>query len=292
MDAASPDTRPYVKPALKGTTACAARTATCVCGEHRREHRLGGSVGTTHVFEPRLCTKPAMPNGRCETHRGNATTGVAHWNYQGKGHSKVLPKRMLADYENARANPARLSLEDEIAELRAIRDDYWRAVEGHDALSVAEVRAAASSIFKALRASKVANKSGDAHKFAEAMNALDEAVDALSVALNPLEAMESAKRSVADMNVKVEKLLKTENSRVFEERGMISLEAALADRHTMVVAFLSQITKHVPDSETQKTIRRAVGHEYARLTGRRDDSAPDAGRGPTVLDVEHSVTPD
>jgi hypothetical protein len=233
-----------------------------------------------------------MPNGRCETHRGKATEGVAHWNYQGKGFSKVLPKRMLADYEQARTNPARLSLEDEIAEIRAIKADCWRMLEGDNALAVGAVKAAAGAVLKALRQAKAANKGGDATKFAEAMNALDEAAEDLRLALNPLEAMEAAKRQVAELNLKVEKLLRTENTRVFEERGMISLEAALADRHTLVMACLSAITKHVPDSETQKTIRRAVGHEYARLTGRRDDSPADAGRGPTVLDVEHSVSSD
>lgn len=273
---------------------CGKRTRICMtCGEHRRKHGPGQEI-ESHPFLPKPCEQPAMENGCCKMHGGHALRGIAHQNFQGKGFSKavVLPARMLADYNAARMDPARLSLEDEIAELRTLRKDIWRMLEYDAHLATAAVKAAAQDIHKAYSQAFMAHRSGNAEKFAEAMNALGEAEKDLQHALGPVAAMEAARAQAADLAVKVEKLLRTENNRIIEERGMVSLEAALADRHTLVVALLGAVGKHVRDTEIQKAIRRTVGTEYARLTGRRDPPPAAAAGGDHIIDVEHSETVD
>lgn len=283
------DAQPYVAPALKGTTACGAKSRTCLtCGKHKREH------GTTACdFVPRPCPNPAMPNGRCQIHGGKSVApGIGHQLHKGKGRSIVLPHRMLADYHEARTSPDRLSLEAEIAELRAMKADCWRMLEGDAAIAVSQVRAAYSAFSKAYDQAENASRHGNAERLAEAFTAIGHARDDLRAALHPIEAMEAAKRQVADLNVKVEKLLKTENARIIDERGMVSLEAALADRHVLVLACLGAITKRVHDPEIQKAIRREIGDQYARLTGRRDAAPADAAGGVGIIDVEHTVAAD
>lgn len=275
-------------PTTSSVQKCGRKTKKCLhCGVHQREH-----AEADHDYVAKPCANPVMPNGACAMHGGKSPKGLDHWNYQGKGHAKVLPRRMLADYEAARNNPDRLSLEAEIAELRAMKDDCWRMLEQEGdaaAIAVSQVRSSANEVQKYYQAARMASASGNAEKFAENMNYLRMSIEELMASLRPVEAMEAAKRQVADLNVKVEKLLKTENSRIFDERGMISLEAALADRHTLVLAVLGAVTKHVGDTTLQKAIQRSVSDEYARLTGRRDTPAADARRGTDIIDAQHTV---
>lgn len=275
---------------FSGLPKCGARGKTCVhCGIHKRLH---ADLDQSHPFEPKPCARNANETGRCIIHGGASPRGVAHYNHQGKGTSVVLPTRMLQDYERARTNPDRLSLEDEIAELRAMKADCWRQLEQNAGMAVADVKAAVAALSKAYDQALVAQRSTNAEKFAEALGQMGDARDALKVAMGPVAAMEAAKAQVADLNIKVEKLLRAENNRNFDERGMISLETALADRHALVMMFLGAVMKHVGDGATQKAIRRTVGNEYARLTGRRNAASVDAAGGSGVLDAEHSPTTD
>jgi hypothetical protein len=291
---------------------CGRPTELCgTCHHHRKCHKAQTCVGkgprnpcTTgatykatgepcNTFAPRPCMdKTIMQNGACRRHGGKNPSGFAHYNYQGKGHSTLLPKRMQQDYLDARTNPERLSLEGEIAELRALRAELWRTLDGDMGMAVTAVRAAASDIRKALQQAMVAQKNGNAEKFAEALQAITNGSEALSSALSPVMAFEAARDTAADLAVKTERLLRTENTRIIEERGMVSLEAALADRHTLVQALLGAVTKHVRDSEVQTSIRRSVGAEYARLTGRRDPAPTATTSGPPIVDAEYSTPTD
>ena len=61
------------------------------------------------------CKQPAMPNGKCRLHGGKSLSGVAHPNYQGKGFSKYIPIGLIDTFNEFRADPEKLVMDEQIA---------------------------------------------------------------------------------------------------------------------------------------------------------------------------------
>lgn len=65
------------------------------------------------------CTNPAMDNGRCRKHAGNAAKGVAASNFKTGRYSKYLPKDLMERYNSSIDDPELLNLRHDIALLDA-----------------------------------------------------------------------------------------------------------------------------------------------------------------------------
>lgn len=101
-----------------------------LCGAKKRD---GGS-----------CCAPAMANGRCRVHGGNAASGVVSGTFKHGRYSKALPKGLYEDVERIMADGDLLVLRDDIA-LNAARitqlltgltdaetpTGFWEAMRGH-----------------------------------------------------------------------------------------------------------------------------------------------------------------
>lgn len=61
------------------------------------------------------CKQPAMTNGKCRLHGGKSLSGVAHPNYQGKGFSKYIPVGLIDTFNEFRADPDKLVMDEQIA---------------------------------------------------------------------------------------------------------------------------------------------------------------------------------
>lgn len=78
----------------------------------------------------RQCMGLAMPNGKCRVHKGGAPTGIAAHNYKTGKYSKVLPRRLIENYEIARSDPEYLKLQDEISLLDSRLLELTSSIDG------------------------------------------------------------------------------------------------------------------------------------------------------------------
>lgn len=295
---------------------CGAATRWCRCGpkpprgrkdfggHHQHGHNVSPESGKRHgacgitdcpcrAFDAWPCDNTlTMANGRCRMHGGASLVGHAAPGFQARGFSQVLPAPLAALYEAALSDPKRLSLEQETALLKALLVDVAGKLEGGEHVA-SGVFTAAAAVFAAQRQFRAAHRSGNPDRLAEALTKLDEAVGGLHGALDPARVQMDARGELVKLSLAIARLKRDENDRLVDLHGMVSLELAIADRHRLVEAMLEVLDKHVHDPESRRAIRRDTSAVYARLTGRRDDPAPAAGRGrPAALDAEYSAAGD
>ena len=67
----------------------------------------------------RKCKAVAMANGRCKLHGGKSLAGAAHPNFKTGRYSKYLPKHLAKAYDEIKADPKLLQLDDDVALLEA-----------------------------------------------------------------------------------------------------------------------------------------------------------------------------
>ena len=65
------------------------------------------------------CKSWGMSNGRCRLHGGKTPKGIASANWKHGRYSKYMPTGLLDRYEEGRADPELLALDDEIALVRS-----------------------------------------------------------------------------------------------------------------------------------------------------------------------------
>lgn len=233
-----------------------------------------------------------MENGACHAHGGKAAVGMANGQWKGKGYSKYLPAELLQDYEAALNDPERLSLQYEMALLRMQLQKVIAELRAGQTISD-EVHEAARQVSAAYNAAHAANQAGDTGRFVQAMVRLGQARNDLQAALRPAAAQEATRQRAVQMTQAIERLTRSENQRIVELHGMVSLEAAMADRHALVSAVLEAIDGLVRDPETRAALRSRTASVYARLTGRRDAAALGPARGDEpARDAEYSSAED
>lgn len=79
------------------------------------------------------CKTSAMPNGRCRMHGGLSARGMEAGRFKDGRYSKVLPVRLLAQYEASLKDPELLDLKKEIAVLDTRLAEQIAAVEHGEA---------------------------------------------------------------------------------------------------------------------------------------------------------------
>src|SRR4051812_28697546 len=75
------------------------------------------------------CRTRPMPNGRCRMHGGKSLSGPASPTFTTGRHSKYLPARLLARYQEMTQDAELLALRDEIALIDARISDVLQRVE-------------------------------------------------------------------------------------------------------------------------------------------------------------------
>jgi hypothetical protein len=287
-------------------TTCGAQTRRCQCGHHQRVWHERGPDGVargacTHEgcscqsFKGEPCPHSGnllYPNGRCRFHGGLSLGGVAHPNYQGKARSRYLagrmPARMVADFHAFAEDPSRLSLQAEASLVRAMLKDVWERLADNALVARALIQAvgavvnAKKAVTRARRNARVDPAThqmdeASSRRLAEAMNAQDVALDRLAAAAEPAVAEAAARDEVLRITDRVEKLVRSENQRVVELHGMVSLDAVLTRERQLMTVLMDAITKHERDQEILRLIRRDAHSGYARLAGRRDPTDVAAG---------------
>lgn len=113
-------------------------------------------------------------NGRCRFHGGNSPSGLAHYNYQGKGWSKNLPARLLEYYQDSMNDPELLNFAPSISLLNMRREDLLSRLNKDAAYTVWEkLRLAYSRFAKARRSG---NKPGAAQEMSDALEEMEELI--------------------------------------------------------------------------------------------------------------------
>jgi hypothetical protein len=200
------------------------------------------------------CKQPAMPNGKCRLHGGKSLSGVAHPNYQGKGFSKYIPVGLIDTFNEFRADPDKLVMDEQIAivdtymaQLLESLGDYsspelWeqlqqQVMEYHKAPD-AERKNLLAYIFQTIEAgASYVSKWDTLHK-----------------------ALEQRRKLVAD-----------ERKRRIEAEQMISAEQAML----IVTGLLESVRRNVSDRNTLTAIQA----DFIQLTATNHQQRIDSGTG-------------
>lgn len=278
-----------------GVRICGAEGRMCVCGHHQRDHarlppantRRGACTneecvatgGACGAFDGLACEVSIglMPNGRCTRHGGQSLSGMAAPGWRGRGMSRVLPERLLDHYHEALNDPDLLSLRTEIALQRALLTDLLdRLREGEHVPRAAFTATAA--LGRAWRAFNDAYRSGSPDRLAAALTGLDEGVRGVVGAMEPARSEADLRVEVRATTKELERLARSENSRLVDLHNMITAERALALQHASVQALLDVLEANVPDVAVRTKIRREAAGRLAELAGRGATPAA-AGNG-------------
>lgn len=275
-----------------GERICGAETRHCACGprpgrgsrdglgHHQRMHERAGPANTrrgacTHEgctcagFDPYPCEVAVglFPNGRCQRHGGPTLTGVAAPGWRGRGLSRVLPERLLDHYHEALRDPDLLSLRQEIALQRALLNDVLARLAGNQHVPGAAFEAV-QALGRAWRTFEAAYRAGRPERLGQALTGLGEAVRGVAGAMEPEMADADLRAEVRATTGALERLARSENSRLAELHNMITAERALALQHASVQALLDVLEANVPDAQVRAKIRREAAGKLAELAGR------------------------
>ena len=184
-------------------------------------------------------------------HGGKSRVGPASGTWINGRHSKILPKRLLADYQASRDDPEKLVLEAELAVLDARTSDLLLRVDtGESGRLWGQLR-------KAWTAFETARRANDPVALVTATHALGDLITAGY-------ADWAAWDEVMGLIERRRKLVESERKRLTDERHVITIDAAMSLMNQLIDA-----VKEVGDDQTL----RAITREFARLTGTADPTA-------------------
>jgi hypothetical protein len=200
----------------------------------------------------------------CYHHGGKSKRGAEHPNYQAKGYSEVIPKRLLETYDEVLDNTKRNELVHEIALVEArVRELVGRVDTGESGAIWRELRGLASQFRSAARR-------GDE----ETTN------DLLDQILRTIGRGHSDERAWDDVDRWVKsktKLVESDRRRAVEDAEMIHNAEALA-----IVAEWTAITRQVVEEVVHDTAKadKILGLVSARIGG-----GPSSDGSSRILDL-------
>ncbi len=264
---------------------CGADTRTCRCSHPQQVHtrvppegvRRGGCMmcgDACQAFTAVPCANTAGRSGRCYRHGDRSLSGELHPRSVGIYSGKIAAA-LRRDYEHALQDEHLLSLREEIAVLRATAMHLLKRSNEH-----AWGGPAAERAMRLL--SEAWDAYGDAEGATERLNARNrvaQRLDELQDAVASATAERKLRAEFRETAETLERLARSENTRVTELYSMISAERAFALRQAETTVLLEAIETHVPDREVRNAVRRYVSAKFAELAGRRDAPALDAGGG-------------
>lgn len=199
-----------------------------------------------------FCKKyPLKGQKRCKTHNGGAERrkGAANPNFKTGQYSELLPVRMLATYDDVRADPDLLNMSEQISLIKArIADVLKRVDSGESGKLWAELHTVHASI-------KQAQRDKDAPRVAMLMVDLGHLIDR---GRGDWAAWETAIGLVDALGKTIER----EQKRRVAMHDMMTTEQGT----TMALALLEAVRRNVDDAAVQGRI----ADEFARLIGLGD----------------------
>lgn len=203
------------------------------------------------------CRQPAMRGKTvCRLHGGKSLAGPASPTWIDGRHSKVLPQRLLADYQATLADPERLTLTAELAIVDARLADVLRRVDAGES----------GRLWRLLRQSwrdfEAARDAGDGAAAAQALSAHGQL---LARGHGDWAAWQDALLLIGQRK----SLAESERKRAVEAQQVIGVEVAMG----LLAQLVDAVTRHVRED----AVLRAIVDEYARLVGRPSPAALVAG---------------
>jgi hypothetical protein len=214
--------------------------------QNREMRRALGICGhRTRRKQP--CAFPPMANGRCKRANGAARRGVAHPNYQGKGHSKYVPQRWKDRYKKL-SQPGLVDLSDQLAFLQLRLEDLLERTDPGET----------GRTWKALRQEwgKLQRALGTKPPTAESEAAVREAVMAISTLIGRGTTDAEAWDEVAKLWEQQRKTADTETRRRVLQRLFIKAEEAAEDYDAAAQA----ITEGIEDAMRSGLITKKTGN--------------------------------
>lgn len=188
-----------------------------------------------------------MPNGRCRIHGGKSPAGEASPQFQTGRYSRVLPRRLLARYDEAQHDSRLLELHDEISLLDARLADVLGRVEQGDS----------RDLWKALREALADYHAGN-----------DNAIRTIGGLIERGIADWAAWGEVSKLIGQRASLVESERRRLVEMQQMVTAEQA----STLIVRMAAIVRRYVTDRDSLA----AISAELAGLLDRPALPAPRA----------------
>jgi hypothetical protein len=210
-----------------------------------------------------------LQNGRCIRHGGASLSGMAHPRYQGKGYSKYLPQRILADYDAAINDTSLIELRSEMAVIEARVAALFRQMgSGESGVTWRKAQ-------DAMRELMIAIQTQDADAQATAIQGLRTTIDRGVGEYAVWEEVVSLFKAKAS-------LISTETRRVVAAKQFVTLDKL----GILLDAIQQSVIDQVQDRSTLARIQRewnlilSGSHESALASGEsdpdRDDDDDDA----------------
>lgn len=188
------------------------------------------------------CKIPPMPNGRCRIHGGSTPVGMVHHNYTDGKYSSILPRRLLAKYNEAVEDPNLLAMNQEIALIDARMSDLLSRVDtGESGQLWGMIRSVLSQV--------------QATDGVEHLVALDQ----LSQLINHGITDYAAWHGIQELVEQRRKLVESERKRLIDLNQTITAEKAIA----MITFILETIKKHEKDTK----ILQAISYDLRNILG-------------------------
>lgn len=208
------------------------------------------------------CQTPAMANGRCRMHGGNARRGAAHPRFKHGGRSRYLPAKLAARVAEAEADPTLLELRGDVALIEA------RLTQLKERLETFESEGGWLTLKDVFAALDKARKDGDAlagqQHYAHLAKLINEGGNEYGLWREILGLLEERRRFV-----------ESERRRLFEMDQMIPAERATL----MIGVIVGIVTARVQDMD----VRQAIAQDIERLVvGRAPQQLPSADDGRTI----------
>lgn len=174
---------------------------------------------------------------KCRFHGGKTPRGVASPHFKHGRYSKDLPQRLLARYEEARADPLLLELRDEVAlaDTRLI-DLLGRVDSGESGQRWRQARQDMNEVLEAVRMS-------DGDMLRDALRTLDHTIRA---GVADYQAWHEVEKTLALRT----RLVESERKRMVEQRQMVAADQVMA----LVAAVVDVIGKRVSDPRVLSAI--------------------------------------
>ena len=178
-----------------------------------------------------------------------------------------MPDNLIGHYTEALNDPDLLSLRHEIALQRAILSDLLLRLKSTEHIGESGFAAHARAQ-EAWRVFNEAFHAGAPARLAAAGPLLERAMAQMAAAMTPAVAEQDVRAELRATTASLEKLARSENSRLVDLHNMVTAERALALQHASVQALIDVLEQHVPDLSVRMSIRRDAARRLAELAGR------------------------
>ena len=212
----------------------------------------GSVICNAHNHDGSMCGNPARKGKtKCRKHGGNSLSGQANPNYRSGRYSTSLPARLASRYEEARANPRLLSVQDDLAVCEARLAELFTQVEsGETGQRWAQLQAAAT----AFREAQALGHVGRMNQAFETLTAVVQAGAQSAAACGEIQTLWETRC----------KLVQTEMKTLQGMQQMVSVQQMMLWMGAITQA-VTDIVQKEADVKTARRILQLMQDEFTRL---------------------------